>query len=95
MSLFKLSISAPSFMIGFPALIPSKSALLPIRIPPLKLFPKNDPNAAAPELAKEPNPEARPYVVRDDKSPVTLPPSKPPRKPKTPTFVGSFVTLRF
>jgi hypothetical protein len=60
MSDFKLSIKAPSFMIGLPPLIPSKSAALPTRIPPLKRFPANDPNAAAPELAKDPKPEARP-----------------------------------
>jgi hypothetical protein len=59
-SLFRLSISAPSLMIGLPPLIPSRSAALPTRIPPLKRFPANDPNAAAPELAREPNPEANP-----------------------------------
>ncbi len=60
MSLLRSSINAPSLIIGLPALIPSKSAALPTRIPPLKRLPANDPNAAAPELAKEPKPEANP-----------------------------------
>jgi hypothetical protein len=59
-SLLRLSINAPSLMIGLPPLIPSRSAALPTRIPPLKRFPANDPNAAAPELANDPKPEARP-----------------------------------
>jgi len=59
-SLFKLSISAPSFTIGLFGFRASRSAVLPTRIPPLNRFPANEPNAAAPESIKLPTPEARP-----------------------------------
>lgn len=59
-SLFKLSIRAPSFAIGLFGFRALRSAVLPTRIPPLNRFPANEPNAAAPELAKDPKPEANP-----------------------------------
>jgi hypothetical protein len=53
-------MSGPSLEMGLLALIPSKSAVLPTRIPPLKVLPRKDPKAAAPELNKLPTPDANP-----------------------------------
>jgi len=73
MSSFKLSINGPSLGIGLFAFMLFRSAVDPIRIPPLNKDPAKLPIAATPALAKLPIALPIPYVAKDAKVPPIAP----------------------